>query len=66
MSHSHVRVTDDGHWIEIIAEGGTRRQRGSAIAAVSRTLVDVTLYHLSRSETYGFQSQTIARYVRGK
>jgi hypothetical protein len=50
--------------IEITAKGGTRRERGSAIAAYVRNRSETfERYHISYSETYGFLSATYARYL---
>lgn len=49
--------------VHITAYGGTRRERGAAIAAASRNYGKaLRRYHISYSETYGFQSATYARY----
>lgn len=49
--------------VDVAARGGTRRERGAAIAAFVRkypeSLVSV---HFSYSETHGFLSATYARY----
>lgn len=53
-----------GTLVEIVARGGTRRQRGAAIGAHVRAHADLGLqrYHISYSETYGFNTATWARY----
>lgn len=47
--------------VKVVARGGTRRQRGSAIGAAVRGK-GLTRVSVSYSETYGFQSATYARY----
>jgi hypothetical protein len=48
--------------VDVTARGGSRRQRGSAIAAYVRTHPQLERVHISYSETYGFQTATYARY----
>lgn len=67
MATSEVHVYDyqTSPHIEISAEGGTRRERGAAIAAAVRNYPhNLTRYHISYSETYGFQSATYAKYTK--
>lgn len=61
MSVSEVDVRTHGRWMWVTARGGTRRQRGAAIAAKVRGL---TVRRVSRSysETYSFLSATYTRY----
>jgi hypothetical protein len=49
---------------EVVAKGGTRRERGAAIAAYVRQYPQrLDRYHISYSETYGFLSATYTRYT---
>ena len=49
--------------VHITAIGGTRRERGAAIAATVRNYgKPLRRYHISYSETYGFQTATYTRY----
>jgi hypothetical protein len=67
MSYSdvehHTYRVEDTVFVDIIARGGTRRQRGTAIAARARKhpgpLVRI---HTTYSETHGFQSATYVKY----
>lgn len=63
MARSMVSVAVYGDGASVIARGGTRRERGSAVGAVLRGQGWV-LRSVSYSETYGFQSATYARYRR--
>lgn len=64
MSYSTVSVSQDDHIVDVTATGGNRRQRGAAIGSYVRSHPSLTLYHVSYSETYGFQSATYARYQK--
>jgi hypothetical protein len=63
MAQSEVSVTIYGDGASVIARGGTRRERGSAVGAALRGQ-GWTLRSVHYSETYGFQSATYARYNR--
>lgn len=63
MAYSEVAVTVYCDGASVIARGGTRRERGSAIGAALRGQ-GWALRSISYSETYGFQSATYARYRR--
>lgn len=63
MAYSEVSVTVYGDGASVIARGGSRRERGSAVGAALRGQ-GWTLQSISYSESYGFQSATYARYVR--
>jgi hypothetical protein len=69
MASSEIRVSPvqntkgETYGVHITAYGGTRRERGAAIAAAVRNYgKTLRRYHISYSETYGFQSATYARY----
>lgn len=64
MSEVAKTIYCDG--MSVIARGGTRRERGSAIAAAVRGMRSEgwALRSVHYSETYGFQSATYARYRR--
>lgn len=49
-------------FVDLTARGGTRSERGAAIAAYVRTHPGMERFHLSYSETPGFQTATYARY----
>ena len=63
MARSEVSVSVYGDGASVIARGGTRRERGSAVGAALRGQGWV-LRSISYSESYGWQSATYARYSR--
>ncbi len=65
MSYSSVDLYDQGLTVLVTARGGTRRQRGTAIASAVRGK-GWTLVSRTYSETYGFQSGTYATYRKGQ
>lgn len=67
MAHSEITVANDGtKAVGVMAYGGTRHQRGAAIAAYVRQHPELTLHHISHgeSETPGSTPVTYARYTR--
>lgn len=67
MSDVTVRPHSCATMVDIEARGGTRRERGAAIAAVARRpwrhpARRLELIHISYSETHGFLEATYARY----
>ena len=58
---SNVYTIRDTRFVDVAAYGGTRRQRGAAIAAATRGK-GWRRFHVSYSETYGFGTATYARY----
>lgn len=63
MARSEVSVSVYCDGASVIARGGTRRERGSAVGAALRGQ-GWKLRSISYSESYGFQSATYARYSR--
>ena len=64
MSDVTVRPHSGGRMVDIEARGGTRRERGAAIAAAARRdpAARLELVSMSYSETYGFLPASFARY----
>lgn len=67
MAHSEVDINEHQvrgkALVHITARGGDRRQRGASIAAAVRNYgKTLRRYHISYSETYGFQTATYTRY----
>ena len=62
MSDVTVHPHAGGRMVDIEARGGTRRERGAAIAAAHRELGHLELVHRSYSEGHGFLEATYARY----
>lgn len=60
---SDVEMSQSDDFLYVRAYGGTRRQRGAAIAVAIRGL---RLRHVytSYSETYGFQTLTEIKYAK--
>lgn len=53
--------------VDVVARGGSRRERGATIAAYVRRnggTAHLRRVHIYYSESYGFQSATYARYER--
>lgn len=61
MARSEVSVSVYCDGASVIARGGTRRERGSAIGAVVRGK-GWALRSISYSESFGWQAGTYARY----
>lgn len=66
---SNVKVTEyaDGSHVDIVARGGSRRERGAAIAHIVKgrnrdPFETLTRVSVSYSETYGFLPATYATY----
>lgn len=64
MSDVTVHPHSGGRMVDIEARGGTRRERGAAIAAAARRdpAARLELVHMSYSETPGFLEASYARY----
>jgi hypothetical protein len=63
MAYSDIDVSECPISVYINAFGGTRRQRGAAIAAYLRSRSDIgEKLFISYSEAYGFNTATYARY----
>lgn len=61
---SHEWQINDKRMIEVQATGGTRRERGAAIAAYVRNRPErLDRFHIGYSETHGFLAATYTRYT---
>ena len=63
-ARSSVEITECPVSFYMTARGGTRRERGAALAAQVRKHVGLTLMWINYSETYGFDTATYARYSK--
>jgi hypothetical protein len=57
-----VEVNTGPGWALVTAEGGNRRSRAARIAAWSRKNAGAVKTRVGYSETYGFQTQTVAHF----